>query len=235
MTWQKQDTTTGEGKLTVDGKEVTYHSLATVPEKATDAETQAIWAKSKDLIFGGQGGTINVTDGADINMGAGSLTFNQNFILGGNGRLNSAGYIVNKGATLTSTLTGQAGDTWRKIGEGTFRVQGSSNNEAELNIGDGTTYLERQNGYAASHIRLASGRGTVVLKDKNQLKITQDKDQTNTVGFAFGTRGGILDLNGTSRNGMIFTIWIPVRPLPIIMRIKQAPSALRRTTARVLS
>ncbi|WGE66817.1 autotransporter outer membrane beta-barrel domain-containing protein [Actinobacillus equuli subsp. haemolyticus] len=198
ITWQKQDTTTGEGKLTVDGKEVTYHGLATVPEKATDAETQAIWAKSKDLIFGGQGGTINVTDGADINMGAGSLTFNQNFILGGNGRLNSAGYIVNKGATLTSTLTGQAGDTWRKIGEGTFRVQGSSNNEAELNIGDGTTYLERQNGYAASHIRLASGRGTVVLKDENQLKITQDKDQTNTVGFAFGTRGGILDLNGTS-------------------------------------
>ncbi|WGE80787.1 autotransporter outer membrane beta-barrel domain-containing protein [Actinobacillus equuli subsp. haemolyticus] len=198
ITWQKQDTTTGEGKLTVDGKEVTYHGLATVPEKATDAETQAIWAKSKDLIFGGQGGTINVTDGADINMGAGSLTFNQNFILGGNGRLNSAGYIVNKGATLTSTLTGQAGDTWRKIGEGTFRVQGSSNNEAELNIGDGTTYLERQNGYAASHIRLASGRGTVVLKDENQLKITQDKDKTNTVGFAFGTRGGILDLNGTS-------------------------------------
>ncbi|WGE62620.1 autotransporter outer membrane beta-barrel domain-containing protein [Actinobacillus equuli subsp. haemolyticus] len=198
ITWQKQDTTTGEGKLTVDGKEVTYHGLATVPEKATDAETQAIWAKSKDLIFGGQGGTINVTDGADINMGAGSLTFNQNFILGGNGRLNSAGYIVNKGATLTSTLTGQAGDTWRKIGEGTFRVQGSGNNEAELNIGDGTTYLERQNGYAASHIRLASGRGTVVLKDENQLKITQDKDKTNTVGFAFGTRGGILDLNGTS-------------------------------------
>ncbi|WGE52290.1 S6 family peptidase [Actinobacillus equuli] len=198
ITWQKQDATTGEGKLTVDGKEVTYHGLATVPEKATDAETQAIWAKSKDLIFGGQGGTINVSDGADINMGAGSLTFNQNFSLGGNGRLNSAGYIVNKGATLTSTLTGQAGDTWRKIGEGTFRVQGSGNNEAELNIGDGTTYLERQNGYAASHIRLASGRGSVVLKDENQLKITQDKDKTNTVGFAFGTRGGILDLNGTS-------------------------------------
>ncbi|WGE76771.1 autotransporter outer membrane beta-barrel domain-containing protein [Actinobacillus equuli subsp. haemolyticus] len=198
ITWQKQDATTGEGKLTVDGKEVTYHGLATVPAKATDAETQAIWAKSKDLIFGGQGGTINVSDGADINMGAGSLTFNQNFSLGGNGRLNSAGYIVNKDATLTSTLTGKTGDTWRKIGEGTFRVQGSSNNEAELNIGDGTTYLERQNGYAASHIRLASGRGTVVLKDENQLKITQDKDQTNTVGFAFGTRGGILDLNGTS-------------------------------------
>ncbi|WGE64763.1 autotransporter outer membrane beta-barrel domain-containing protein [Actinobacillus equuli subsp. equuli] len=198
ITWHKQDAKTGEGKLTVDDKDVTYHGLASVPEHAADVTVQWIWSKSKDLIFGGQGGTINISDDADINMGAGSLTFNKDFKLTGSGRLNSAGYIVNKDATLTSTITGKAGDTWRKIGKGTFRLQGNGNNEAELNIGDGTTYLERKDGYAARHIRLASGRGTVVLSDEKQLKITKNKDNTNTVGFAFGTRGGILDLNGTS-------------------------------------
>ncbi|VEI47527.1 peptidase S6 IgA endopeptidase [Actinobacillus equuli] len=82
---------------------------------------------------------------------------------------------MNKDATLTSTITGKAGDTWRKIGKGTFRLQGNGNNEAELNIGDGTTYLERKDGYAARHIRLASGRGTVVLSDEKQLKSQRTK------------------------------------------------------------
>ncbi|VEI47528.1 peptidase S6 IgA endopeptidase [Actinobacillus equuli] len=56
---------------------MTYHGLASVPEHAADVTVQWIWSKSKDLIFGGQGGTINISDDADINMGAGSLTFNK--------------------------------------------------------------------------------------------------------------------------------------------------------------
>ncbi|WP_439239746.1 autotransporter outer membrane beta-barrel domain-containing protein [Lonepinella sp. BR2474] len=147
------------------------------------------WHENKDLVLGGAGGTVSMSQG-DVNLGASSITFNSNFTLSGEHRLNSAGYIINEGSTVTSELTGATGDTWRKIGKGTLVVNGNGNQLAELNVGDGLVQLNRDNGYAAHHIRLASGRATVQLMQDNQIR-----QENGEIGFAFGTKGGALDMN----------------------------------------
>ncbi len=82
-----------------------------------------------------------------VDTGAGSLTFNHDYVLsdGGNAsyRLNTAGFVVNKGAVVTTLLTGASGDEWRKIGEGTLIVGGHGNNAADINVGGGMLILDR--------------------------------------------------------------------------------------------
>lgn len=125
-----------------------------------------------------------------VDTGAGSLTFNRDYILsdGGNAscRLNTAGFVVNKGATVTTLLTGTSGDEWRKIGEGTLVVSGHGNNAADINVGGSGLLVLDRDGYAAHNVKLNGGGVTVRLAGENQLSGE----------FIFGHRGGIVDMYG---------------------------------------
>lgn len=104
--------------------------------------------------------------------------------------LNSAGYVVDEGVSLHLQLTNPADymREWRKIGEGDMYIEGSGDNNILLNLGgDGTTYLQRENGYSAYNV-LANNGTRVVIRDIGQIK----RD------FTFGFRGGVLDMNGLS-------------------------------------
>lgn len=125
----------------------------------------------------------------DVDMGIGRVILSGNgvtYTISGAHSLESAGYEVESGCTLVTTLTGALGREWRKVGAGDWHIQGAGNNYACLNIGgSGKTYLERTGGYAAYKV-LINGGTTLVLGGKNQVA----KDIT------FGNGGGTLDLNG---------------------------------------
>ena len=141
-----------------------------------------------NLIFDGSGGTI-VLQGS-VDTGAGSLTFNRDYVLsdGGNAscRLNTAGFVVNKGATVTTLLTGTSGDEWRKIGEGDLIVSGHGNNAADINVGGGGNLILDRDGYAARNVKLNGGGVMVRLAGENQVSGE----------FIFGHRGGVVDMYG---------------------------------------
>ncbi|MCT4710319.1 autotransporter domain-containing protein [Enterobacteriaceae bacterium H11S18] len=185
-----QDAVSGEGDFTLNGETIRYHGIRT--DIAESELAREDFETNKNLIFGGAGGVIEL-DGANVNLGAGSLTFNADYTLTDGGdasrRLNSAGYIINEGATLLSTITGSLGDTWRKLGAGTLVVAGQGDNHAGLNVGDGLTILQREGGHAAETIHIGSGRAVVRLGADHQLDGTQ---------VGFGNQGGILDLYGQS-------------------------------------
>ena len=157
---------------------------STLGTRATDAQIGVC----SNLIFDGSGGTI-VLQGS-IDTGAGSLTFNRDYVLsdGGNTsyRLNTAGFVVNKGATVTTLLTGASGDEWRKIGEGDLIVSGHGNNAADINVGGSGTLILDRDGYAAHNVKVNGGGVTVRLQGENQLSGE----------FIFGHRGGMVDMYG---------------------------------------
>ena len=157
---------------------------STQGKRATDAQIGAC----SNLIFDGSGGTI-VLQGS-VDTGAGSLTFNRDYVLSDGGdssrRLNTAGFVVNKGATVTTLLTGTSGDEWRKIGEGTLVVSGHGNNAADINVGGGGLVVLDRDGYAARNVKLNGGGAMVRLAGENQLSGE----------FIFGHRGGTVDLYG---------------------------------------
>lgn len=148
---------------------------------------------TKHLTFNGEGGTIKLQD--NINMGAGKLTFKNNYTMEGINENTSwvgAGIDISKDKIVTWKIKGQNGDSLHKIGEGTLLVQGTGKNEGGLNIGDGIVYLDqkadsRGQKQAFTHIDIVSGRGTVVLGDSEQV-------EPNKIKFMF--RGGKLDVNG---------------------------------------
>ena len=152
--------------------------------RATDAQIGAC----SNLVFDGSGGTI-VLQGS-VDTGAGSLTFNRDYVLsdGGNAsyRLNTAGFVVNKGATVTTLLTGASGDEWRKIGDGTLVVSGHGNNAADINVGGNGILVLDRDGYAARNVKLNGGGVVVRLAGENQLSGE----------FIFGHRGGVVDVYG---------------------------------------
>ena len=141
-----------------------------------------------NLIFDGSGGTI-VLQGS-VDTGAGSVTFNRDYVLsdGGNTsyRLNTAGFVVNKGATVTTLLTGASGDEWRKIGEGNLVVSGHGNNAADINVGGSGLLVLDRDGYAAHNVKINGGGVMVRLQGENQLSGE----------FIFGHRGGVVDMYG---------------------------------------
>ncbi|EGS5037627.1 TPA: S6 family peptidase [Escherichia coli] len=148
----------------------------------------------KGLIFQGKNGQINLKD--SVSQGAGSLTFRDNYtVTTSNGSTwTGAGMIVDNGVSVTWQVNGVKGDNLHKIGEGTLVVQGTGVNEGGLKVGDGKVVLNQQadsNGQlqAFSSVNIASGRPTVVLTDKRQVK-------PDTV--SWGYRGGTLDVNGNS-------------------------------------
>ncbi len=106
-------------------------------------------------------------------------------------QLNSAGYVVDGGVDVYLDLVNSDASfmrEWRKIGDGNLHLVGTGNNEIFLNVGgNGATYLNQKNGYAAYNV-LANNGATVVINDVNQIA----RDLT------FGNKGGVLDMNGNS-------------------------------------
>ena len=211
IVWSASHAETGEGTLTQGENVINYTGKGTANAMAdtkglsfaTDSEQQ-----QKIQLQG------------NVNMGAGALTFTKgDWKLtedeAADYTLSSAGFEVQKGASLTLELTGTTSEEIRKVGEGTMTIAGSGNNEAALVVGGGTvkyelsydeegnitgctlgnageTRLNRQNGYAASSVRLEGGVAIIVLMGDGQFK-------TNSVGgdtFTFGNDGGLLNLNG---------------------------------------
>lgn len=148
-----------------------------------------------NLLFDGGNADNTIILNATVDTGVGYLEFNNGkFTIknaeGGNHTLNSAGYVINEGAEVHVQLTNDANymREWRKNGEGDLYIEGSGDNNILLAVGgSGTTYLNREGGYAAYNVMAASG-ATVVIKDINQI----ERD------FTFGLNGGTLDMNGNS-------------------------------------
>ena len=150
-----------------------------------------------NLIFDGGNTDNTIILNTTIDTGVGYLEFkNGKFTIqnaeGGNYTLNSAGYVINEGAEVHVQLTNDADymREWRKNGEGDLYIEGSGDNNILLAVGgSGTTYMNREGGYAAYNVMAASG-ATVVIKDINQI----ERD------FTFGLNGGTLNMNGNSMN-----------------------------------
>ena len=148
-----------------------------------------------NLIFNGAGSSTvhQIILNATVDTGVGYTEFNKGkFIIknaeNGNYMLNSAGYVINDDAEVHVQLTNDANymREWRKNGAGDLYIEGSGNNNILLAVGgSGTTYLNRDGGYAAYNV-MAAGGATVVIRDIKQ--IARD--------FTFGLNGGTLDMNG---------------------------------------
>ncbi len=164
--------------------------------------------ETRGIVFDNAGaGTQEIRLAQAIDLGAGSVTVNSgSFLLSsdvaGTTSFKSAGFIVNAGATLTTTFSGAAGTEWRKVGEGDLVIQGSGNHEIALNVGGGVQQfdenlnqlylgevrLDREGGYAAKTIRLSAGVAKIVLMRDGQIN--------GASSFTFGIGGGLLNLNG---------------------------------------
>lgn len=150
-----------------------------------------------NLIFNGAGSSTvhQIILNATVDTGVGYTEFNKGkFIIknaeNGNYMLNSAGYVINDDAEVHVQLTNDANymREWRKNGAGDLYIEGSGDNNILLAVGgSGTTYLNRDGGYAAYNV-MAAGGATVVIRDIKQ--IARD--------FTFGLNGGTLDMNGNS-------------------------------------
>lgn len=146
----------------------------------------------KNLTFYGNDGKILLQD--SVNQGAGSLTFNDSYIVSPetNQTWKGGGIDVARDAVLTWKVNGVKGDNLHKIGEGTLKINGTGINEGGLKTGDGTVILSQQPDskgqvQAFSSVNIASGRAKVVLSDNRQV---------NPDNISWGFRGGVLDING---------------------------------------
>ena len=208
IAWSASDAATGEGTLTQGENVINY----------TGKGTANAMADTKGLSFATDSEQQQVIQlQGNVNMGAGALTFTKGdwkLTEAADYTLSSAGFEVQKGASLTLELAGAAGEEIRKVGEGTMTIAGSGNNDASLVVGGGTvvydieykdgkiagctlgnageTRLNRQNGYAASSVRLEGGVAIIALMGDNQFKTTSVGGDT----FTFGNDGGLLNLNG---------------------------------------
>ncbi|MEN0105004.1 MAG: S6 family peptidase, partial [Pseudomonas sp.] len=148
----------------------------------------------KNLTFAGQGGTVLLHQ--DVDMGAGALTFTNDYRVTpiGQQTWKGAGITVNGTSNVLWQVNGVAGDSLHKLGSGTLHINASGSNAGALNVGEGTVLLDQQpdlagNVRAFSRVDIVSGRATVVLADGRQI-------DPNTLYFGF--RGGRLDLNGNA-------------------------------------
>ena len=169
-----------------------WHGIAdkALPSSATYAELDT----TKDLRFNGDGGLI-VLD-SSVNHGAAKLQFSSDYRVisaeGANATWVGGGIEVDADKTVDWEVNGLAGDTLHKIGEGTLYVNATGVNGGGLRAGDGTVVLAQQPDQdgkrsAFSTVTLVSGRATVKLGGE---------DQISGENIQFGSRGGILDLNG---------------------------------------
>lgn len=156
---------------------------------------------TENLVFAATAATNNIVLDAAVDLGIGYAQFclgegqssaSFNISSGGDGsyQFNHAGYVIDRGVSVHTTLTGAADHMyeWRKVGAGDLYIEGSGNNNILLNVGGaGKTFLNRTNGYAAYNA-LVNTYATVVISDVNQIY----RDLT------FGHQGGVLDFSGNS-------------------------------------
>lgn len=174
-----------EGEHATVGKQLTYADLFVTENlvfRSSSAQTSVVLDATVDLGIGY----------AQFSLAEGQANAVYNISSGGEGtyQFNHAGYVVDAGVSVHSTLTGSSDYMyeWRKVGAGALYIEGSGNNNVLLNLGgSGKTYLMREGGYAAYNV-LANTYTTVVINDINQ--IARD--------FTFGHQGGVLDMNGNS-------------------------------------
>ncbi len=174
-----------DGTHVTDGKELSYADLFMTENlvfRSSAAQTSVVLDATVDLGIGY----------AQFSLAEGQANAVYNISSGGEGayQFNHAGYVVDAGVSVHSTLTGSSSHMyeWRKVGAGELYIEGSGNNNVLLNLGgSGKTYLMREGGYAAYNV-LANTYTTVVINDINQ--IARD--------FTFGHQGGVLDMNGNS-------------------------------------
>lgn len=217
ITWGTQDSSTGAGTLTqVQGDTV--------------VSVEYVGKGSINDVYSQLGLTFSTEDSTNVqtlalqssvDMGAGALTFDSGSWkiteTQASDTFNSAGFVVNKGASVTLELTATSSEEWRKVGEGILTIAGEGNNDVVLRVGGGTTVynvtrdeegnitgctlgnagetrLDRTGGYAASSVRLEGGVAILVLMQDNQFK------SANGSSFSFGNNGGLLNLNGHDLN-----------------------------------
>ena len=174
-----------DGTHATDGKALSYADLFMTENlvfRSSAAQTSVVLDATVDLGIGY----------AQFSLAEGQANAVYNISSGGEGayQFNHAGYVVDAGVSVHSTLTGSSAHMyeWRKVGAGALYIEGSGNNNVLLNLGgSGKTYLNRTGGYAAYNV-LANTYTTVVINDINQ--IARD--------FTFGHQGGVLDMNGNS-------------------------------------
>jgi serine protease autotransporter len=180
------DDKTGVGALTQGAASWSMHGNqgATWPDSLNSG---------KDLTFQG-GGTVVLEN--TVNQGAGTLTFDDDYIIkpldaqtwkGG-------GIIVSGDRTVDWQVNGVQGDNLHKLGSGTLKVNGTGINPGGLNVGEGTVVLAQRpdsdgNVQAFNNVSIVSGRPTVVLSDDKQV---------NPDNIKWGYHGGKLDINGNS-------------------------------------
>lgn len=211
ITWSTQDAATGKGTLTQGDKSVEYVGYGTANGAAGQKGLTFTTTDTEN--------TLTLAMQGSVNMGAGALTFDSGSWLITEAQaidtFNSAGFVVNKGASVTLNLTATANEEWRKVGAGILTIAGEGANDVVLRVGGGTTVydrvydaegnqigwtlgnegetrLNRQNGYAASSVRLEAGVAIIVLMADNQFKTKSVAGDT----FTFGNDGGLLNLNG---------------------------------------
>ncbi|MGY4533339.1 IgA-specific serine endopeptidase [Pseudomonas sp. TE3786] len=162
------------------------------PDASLVDDTTTALNGGKDLAFNGLGGTIVLNQ--DVDMGAGSLTFNNDYTLKAAAAQTwkGGGVTVNSDKTLTWQVNGVKGDSLHKLGTGTLLINAQGINPGELSVGEGTVILDQRadangNVQAFSLVDIVSGRPTVVLHDAGQI---------DTHNLYFGFRGGRLDING---------------------------------------
>ncbi|HBB6611997.1 TPA: autotransporter outer membrane beta-barrel domain-containing protein, partial [Escherichia coli] len=157
----------------------------------------ATWPASlnsgKDLTFQG-GGTVVLEN--TVNQGAGTLTFDDDYIVKpvDTQTWKGGGIIVNGEHLVDWQINGVTGDSLHKLGTGTLKINGTGVNPGSLNVGDGTVILAQRaddNGLsqAFSSVSIVSGRPTLVLNDDKQI---------NPDNIKWGYHGGKLDINGNS-------------------------------------
>ena len=160
---------------------------------------------AKDVFFAESGSAeqpLHIQLAGNIDNGCGSVTFDRGYYTidaAGDYSLESAGFIVNEGARVTTTYTGARGADWRKVGEGIWTISGTGDNNVALSVGGGVlrydeqgniirageVRLDREGGVAADSVRLSAGVDSVVLMRDGQFN-----------SFSFGIGGGLLNLNG---------------------------------------
>ena len=183
------------GAYATEGKQLTYADLFVTENlvfAAGTATTDIILDATVDLGIGYAQFSLGGTEENPIT----SATFNISSGGDGSYQFNHAGYVIDAGVDVHTTLTGSADHMyeWRKVGAGNLHIEGTGNNNILLNVGGaGKTYLNRtaaageSSAYAAYNV-LANTYATVVIADINQ--IARD--------FTFGHQGGVLDMNGNS-------------------------------------
>ena len=165
-----------EDNVTLNGKTLSFGNDTRVIDDNV--------ATAKNQTFAKNGLTLTVN--SDSDTGASRFRFSENATITGTGKFSTAGLIIDKDVNVNYNIISDNKTVIRKRGEGSLTLNGNTQNNVEVNIGEGSLILDNSNGYAASHIRVAQGAKVILNKD----------NQLNDNKIYFGHRGGTLELKG---------------------------------------